>query len=473
MICFTVIVFIPFAIFYYEEDAVDLNDGTPKKFRWVAPLCYDSVFLFAFLILLLALYYTRNAAELTIQQVTYPVNQTEVYTYTRTPGDSPYSFLDLTLPADFEQAANTTAKDSIITMPVSFPVYLIGLFGWCGWWLFALFTGTGLVAAPLDNIMAFVQRPRLLPPDVLANIELELQERTGEIIEITHLLKRERAALNDGGREGKRSLRQRYVNDRLEVNRLTQMVFCLENEVEDYKACKHIRNDYNPLLAPAQLASGCLFAMLSLLWALQIILAVLSDPPVTPFLSVYLLSFDSWFPMFGNLTYALFSLYLLFCTIQGCFKLSVRAICIKIHPMKIHCTYLNAFLFNLGIVMLCTIPLINFCTLAFASYAVDTDAFFLFIVQANNLKFFKIFYEYHVFPWIILLTACLCLPYFLYRPKDVPVTPDEFRRNMMNRANGGGASGSMYSPIGFMGNHLRSLGGGNSHNNDGLEMNRK
>lgn len=444
MICFTVIAMVPFAIFFYEEDATDLRDSSIKKNRWLPALCYTSVFVFAFLILVLSLYFTINKAEIPIQQFVYPLNITDTYTYTKPPGvDSPYAFLQLTLPNDFNAHKNITRTDADLDMPVSFVVYAMGLLTWIGSWLFAMFLGAGLASAPVEFIVAFIYRPKLMTPDALGAMELELQERSSEVLEVTMLLKRERGALVDGSRANAAALRRRYMNDRLEVNKLTQMVFCLERDTEDFVACKNLRQNYNPLIAPFKLFLGILFGIVSLVWLLQIILGILTN--ASPFLSLYLLSFDSWFPMFGNLTYALLALYLLLCTIIGCFKMSMRMICIKVHPMKVGATYLNAFLFNLGVVMMCTLPLVDFCTEAFAAYAVDTDAYFLFIVQINHLRFFRSFFLNKVFVWIILLVACAFLPYMIYRPRDKPVSTEDFRRGMMNRASGGNS----YTPVGL------------------------
>lgn len=449
MICFVVICLIPFSIFFYEEDATDLNDPTIKKNRWLPALCYESVFLFAFMVLVLPLYFTINVAEIPVQEIVYPINITSTTSYTREVGSSPYAFLDMNFPSsfeDFNQANNATTHHSTLDMNVNFAVYVIGLFSWLGWWLFAIFVGAGLTCAPFDLFVAYIYRPKFLSPEMLASTELELQERTAEIIEITTLMKRERTALAaENSRESKSLLRKRYMNDRIEVNKLTQMVFCVERDVEEFHISKNLRSQYNPLVAPFKLGLGIFFAILSLLWLLQIILAILTEPQATPFLSLYLLSFDSWFPMFGNLTYALFSLYLLFCTIQGCFKMSMRVIFIKIHPMKVGATYLNAFLFNLGVVMMCTLPLINFCVLAFSGYTIDTDVYFLFIVQTNNLRFFNTFFQSKLFPWLILLMACIFLPYLLYRPRDRPPTTEAMRRSLMSRSQP--TTGASYSPL--------------------------
>jgi LMBR1 domain-containing protein 1 len=440
MLCFSVVVFIPFATFYYEADSVDLRDATIKKSRLMPALCQESVVITFFLVLVLALYFTKSYAEIPVEEFSYPVESLVLQNFTRTAGSSPYTFLDQTLPSSYIDSATVT-KASFI-MPVSFAVYLIGLFSWVAWWMFAIFLGTGLTCTPLDLIISYMWRPRVMAPDAMANKELELQEKTAELLEITSLLKRERTNLNDGSWQSKLAMRRRYLSDRMEVNRLTQMVFILERDLEELRACKELRRGYNPLVPYVKLGLGVFFAGLSVLWLLQIVLAVITTPPVTPFLSLYLITFDVWFPMFGNLTYALFSLYLLFCTVKGCFKLSVRLLCCKIHPMQPHGTYVNAFLFNLGIVMTCTVPLVHFCVLAFAGYAVNTDVFFLFVVQVNNINFFSIFFRNNVFIWMIMLISFMLLPYFLWRPRDVATSTEDFRRNLADRA-----SGHNYSPL--------------------------
>ncbi len=445
MICFVVVVLIPFATFFYESDATDLTDDMKKKWRCIPALMYESVVLFTFLLILLALYFTKSNTEVPVHEMLFPLDTMETVKYTNGQVGSPYTFIEQTLPASAFTEPYTDHL-AFISYPVSFPVYLVGLFGWLGWWLYAVFVGVGLSSMPFDLIMAYIWRPHTMAPDEMATVELELQDRTNEILEVTQMLKRDRNSSADGPR-GKNELRKRYVSDRIEVNRLSQMVFLLERDLDEYRACKSVNVDYNPLVPYFKLVMGCFFALVSALWLLQIILAILTKPAVSPFLSLYLISFDLWFPMFGNLTYAFLSLYLLVCTVKGCFKISVRFLCIKIHPMQVGGTLVSSFLFNLGIILLCTIPLIHFCVLAFAGYAVNTDAFLLFGVQIYYLHFYSQFYTNNVFVWIILLAACSVLPYFFIRPRDVAISTEDFKANLHKKAGGGGGSGITYSPI--------------------------
>ena len=48
---------------------------------------------------------------------------------------------------------------------MSFPVYVIGIMTFLGWFLLVFFLGTGLVAFPFDLINAFRFRPRPMKED--------------------------------------------------------------------------------------------------------------------------------------------------------------------------------------------------------------------------------------------------------------------------------------------------------------------
>lgn len=441
MICFVVVVLIPFATYYYDGDSEDLTSKEMVKISKFWPAFWkECIVISVFLLILLALYFTKSLTYIPVKEYVVPLASVQNFTYTRSPGESPYAFLPQTISlSEFTDQEVLAVNQSYIQYPVTFAVYLIGLFGWLGWWFYSFFVGVGLSSFPFDFICAYIWRPRTLAPDEYAAVEIELQDRCNEILDITMMLKRDRM---DGGFT-KNELRKRYVTDRIEVNKLSQMVFLLERDVEEFRACKTAEVDYNPLIPYAKLAVGIFFGIVSFLWILQIILSILTKPAASPFLSLYLISFDSWFPMFGNLTYALFSLYLLVCTVKGCFKLSVRFFCIKIQPMQIGGTMVDAFLFNLGIVLLCTIPLIHFCVLAFAGYTVNTDVFYLFAVQVEYLHFFGQFYTHNVFVWLILLSAMCVLPYFFFRPRDKASSTEDFKKSLMNKSSGGPA----YSPL--------------------------
>ena len=170
--------------------------------------------------------------------------------------------------------------------------------------------------------------------------------------------------------------------------------------------------------------------VLSLLWILQICLFVLPDPPITGFLNNYFEWFDSWFGLFGVLSVAVFSMYLQACVVKGCFKLGVRFFFISLHPMKKNGTYMNSFLFNLGLILLCSLPVVQFSTQAFADYARFTDVNQIFGVQVKYLQFFEYFWTTNAFIYAILGMAGLSAIYLVLKPRDRPADPAALKESL-------------------------------------------
>ena len=435
LIALIFVVFIPFATFYYEsDDGTLLNPGAKKKSRIFSAIAYESLVIIGFLCMLLALYYTQAATNIPIQQYSTAFSNAVAASYTAPAGSGVMSFLSQTLTDNELVLISTqyTKSSKFVSYQVGFAVYVIALSGWIGWWLFAVFTGVGLATLPFDLFVAFIYRPRILAPDELATKEAEVQERTNELLEITVMLKRERMAFSQGhaNRADKRS---KLITDRLEINRLTQMVFLLESDVFELRSCKTVNDGYNPLVPFAKLFAAFIFTTISIMWILQIFFSLLISPPPNQLLNVYLIQFDSWFPMFGNITYAIFSLYLLFATVAGCFKIGLSFLCIKIHPMEVGGTYINSFLFNLGIILVCTIPIIHFCTQAFAGYARNSDSFLLFNLQIQYLTFYSQFFVKNVFTWIIIVCFFIAFVYQIYRPRPKASSAEDFKSALAKR----------------------------------------
>ena len=72
---------------------------------------------------------------------------------------------------------------SILTIPVSFPVYFMAFMSFFGWWLFVLFGGIGLSALPLDLMQQYKFRPRFRDPKDLIAQQKELKEKTVSLLE--------------------------------------------------------------------------------------------------------------------------------------------------------------------------------------------------------------------------------------------------------------------------------------------------
>ena len=75
----------------------------------------------------------------------------------------------------------------------------------------------------------------------------------------------------------------------------------------------------------------------------------------------------------------------------------------------------NVFLFNIW-----SVSLLHFVTEAFAQYTINTQIFIIFNTKIRTMTFFKYFFQYNIFIYIILGVFVLSLVYLLVvRPKKL------------------------------------------------------
>lgn len=457
-----VFVLIPFSTFYYESDDGMLMAGTSvnpnpiKKSRVAQALCNLMVVLVIVGIIFLLTY-------LFLSDTNIPVRE---YTGAGIPEAGPAGVvltseprLNLTLgqplpfsPAEDLQAVspttdglllqlvlrNSTLQD--ITLQVDVATFYAGLMAFAGWFLFALFGGIGLAAMPMDLIIAYTHRPRHMSPEEFAEAKLSIQERVNEMVDIGEQLKREReekekTAQSSSGFGSFFSLEKRKEAgaERRTMKEFKAAVFLLEKDVEDFQACSADMEKYNPLLPYINLFLGILSFILSFFWVVHIALFVLPNRALSTFLNVYFEWFDGWFPLFGVLSVALFTVYLLFCAVKGCFKFGLRFLFFTVHPMKIGATYMSSFMFNIGLVLLCSLPVVQFATTAFADYARFSTVRQLFGVQIENLQFFNYFWRNNVFIYALLAVAALTTLFLICRPKHASKDGQALRDRLKSR----------------------------------------
>ena len=126
-------------------------------------------------------------------------------------------------------------------------------------------------------------------------------------------------------------------------------------------------------------------------------------------------------------------MYLLFATIKGCFKFGLRVACITLHPMIVGKTYMSSFMFNIALVLLCALPVVQFATTAFSDYARFTTINQIFGVQIENLQFFGWWWTNNIFVYIFLVCSALSALYLWGKPKDAPPSGAELRDRLRSR----------------------------------------
>ena len=119
----------------------------------------------------------------------------------------------------------------------------------------------------------------------------------------------------------------------------------------------------------ASLGGDVVCGIVSILWMLHIRLCMFPDPPLTPFLNRFFVDLDSAFGLLGTGSFALFCFYLIMCVIKGNVKVQVQAVAVDGVPDAAGNTLMSAFLFNVNLIMLSSIAVIQFCAKAFDGYA--------------------------------------------------------------------------------------------------------
>ncbi|DAZ99869.1 TPA: hypothetical protein N0F65_008612 [Lagenidium giganteum] len=418
-IIFFVVVLLPYCIYYYEAD--DGEDNV-NNHRWLEAMKMEICTVFLAAAVMVALF-------LTVSNSYIPMRALQVNSQSPTTGFQPYT-MGATLSSDeLANAASVELKKIKVTIGVSFPIYITGLFSFVGWFGFMIFCGIGLIALPLDMILAFVHRPKFISADVYAHQKLIIQRRSAELLELGRTI---RAAMDRPG-QGNKSAWERKKQKRLDfvtINKFKQSVYLLEEDMQELRMCHDEYKNYNPLVAIGKLILGCLGTFVSCIWIFHIALYMLPPLPIVSLLNAYFMWFDQWFPLFGTISVGLFSTYLLACAVKGCFKFGMRCFCCALHPMKLHGTYMNSLLFNLGLVLFCAIPAVQFCDEAFKDYGRLTAIRNLMGVQIRYLQGMTFFWEYNIFIYGILV-FCLITGIFLgIKPRDNASPVDDIRKKI-------------------------------------------
>jgi len=70
-----------------------------------------------------------------------------------------------------------------LKITVSFPIYVIGISTFVGWFILILFLGSGLIALPFDLINAFRFRPKPMKEDEFNRNKNELAKKVEKLIQ--------------------------------------------------------------------------------------------------------------------------------------------------------------------------------------------------------------------------------------------------------------------------------------------------
>uniref|UniRef100_A0A7S0S7E8 LIMR family protein n=1 Tax=Mantoniella antarctica TaxID=81844 RepID=A0A7S0S7E8_9CHLO len=286
----------------------------------------------------------------------------------------------------------------------TFPVYVVAVTSIFSWLLFFVFAGVGMMAIPIDAIKSFICRPRkVLAKSEYIKVATQIAEFTkGVVAEAREVQKEERGT----GKTRKTRKALAKINAKLaalEEDELTLQKMYPQGEDRDVSWTVTVMGYY------LHLCTGVICAVLTLMWMLHIALYMFPDPPVTSFLNAFFTEMDSAFGLFGTSSFALFCFYLIMCVIKGNTKLGLRLLLFAVYPMKLGGTLMSSFLFNVNLIMLSSIAVIQFCAQAFDGYAAETAVSEIFGGEIENLRGLGLLFKYQIFLYAFFVMALLSL----------------------------------------------------------------
>lgn len=278
-------------------------------------------------------------------------------------------------------------------------VYLIALSATLGYFGFVLFGGFGIVTLPVDLIRSW----KNMPKSVISRAEFvkrakDIALRAKKVKDVARSLSVDKQR---GG--GGRKWRRHFV----EVQRQLKL---LEDDndklVEEYPQ----GTDPDALWVVTVVgywirgALGVICTCLGICFFIHIVVYMLSDPPISVFLNLVFSKLDKAFPLLGTTAFGLFCFYLISASVHGALKIGLNFLIFSIHPMKPHATLMSSFLFNTMLVQLITLPVVSFCSKAFADYAKDTTIQQIFGTDVANMNGFKWLFTKNFFEFFILVS---------------------------------------------------------------------
>jgi LMBR1 domain-containing protein 1 len=454
-----IFVLLPFSTFYYESDdgllmAGVTGDNPVKKSRLLQALCNLAVVDFVVgLIFMLTFLFLREtsvpvksytAGQVTSDAIPAGVIYETIVQFNSTTGEI--------LPFQTNQLQDMNANDALLwrmateggidtlSLNLGPATFYAGLMAFIGWFFFALFGGIGLAAVPMDFIRSFTGRPKHMTPEEFQEATESIHKRVNDLVDIGEDIKKEREERSkieatSGGISSFFSAEKRKIvsNDKKTLKEFKAAVYILEKDVEDFTAASATMEKYNPLAPYISLLMGIITGILSLFWVLHIVIYIIPKQPFLPFLNNFFAFFDSFFPLFGVLSVAAFSFYLLICAVKGCFKFGLRFLFFQVHPMKLGATYMSSFMFNIGLVLLCALPVVQFSSTAFRDYARFSSIRQIFGVQIAYLKFFTYFWANNIFIYSFLSMFLLTFMYLMCKPKDQNIDAQALRDRLKSR----------------------------------------
>jgi LMBR1 domain-containing protein 1 len=391
-----VLLVLPFAYFYYENDIDSVDDEGEKRKccdKQCGPaLMYSLLLTFIILIIAVVLY----AAAF------------------NNPSVDDACIVQSTVDGILASGCSRNGSTFDWEISVTFPVYLMALLTFIGWWFFFLFAGVGLIALPFGLINDFRTRPKPMGKAKYLQECSVLGQRADALIDRARTLR-------DGSRDQSEPKgfweRRRRRRTGMVIRDLENDFYFLRRDFDLLKISYEFSKS-NPLWFFLKLILGIVALIISILWLVHICIYMLPgrgralDPFLNTFFDELTLIAGGDFPLLGVVFYAIFVFYLMWATIAG----NQKFLIFRVYPMEVGNTMMNAFLANLWVLLLCVFPLIQFVAQALPEYSRYTAVQALFGNQVKYLKGFRVFWRNSIFIYMLLGIAFLTLVVMLICP---------------------------------------------------------
>lgn len=288
---------------------------------------------------------------------------------------------------------------------VSVLVYAMAIVATVGWFLFLLFGSIGLVTFPVDMIVGFINRPKTtITRAQYVERAKDLARRANDIKQVADDLQKQKR-IHGRTRKWRRNFAAlQFQVTVLEEDQAQLEVVYPQGEDPAYSWTVTI------ILQWIKLLIGITSLILSILWVLQVILYVVVQPPVTPFLNSVFVSANNVFPLFGTLLFGIFAFYLQAAVIKGNFQFGINFLIFRLYPVRMGATMMSSFLFNVALILVATTACIQFSADAFALYAADTSIMDIYGNILGNLQGLSVLYTKNIFIYVFLgLIGLTCL----------------------------------------------------------------
>lgn len=380
------VVVCPFFMFFYEA----YDPDKPRVGKQIAQGIISTVIIVILFVLLVGLcYYFEGVANISYQAF----NGTPQYILADSTGVSLLS------------ASSSTS----VTFSVSIMTYTIGMLCFIGWILFFFYGGVGVVAYPINLIKEFKSRTKAISASRFAEEMAVVLAKADALLELCTQIQRE-----------SRGAIPRSVKNKINV--LRNEVYFLEAQ-QAQLIWAYTKAGGSPFIVYGRLFLGVVCLVTAIMWFLQIFIYNTFD--VNPFLNTLLLKLNNAFALCGVCAYGVLAFYLSWSTLQGQIALGLRLVFFQIHPMKRHDTLVNAFLFNVSLLLITSYAVIYFVVRSFQDYAAYTAINGLMNVFVVHLRGIGVFIKWAQFCFLGM--ALLALIWVAICPKKKRRDPTKMR----------------------------------------------